>query len=52
MYQDIVTWSDGGKKKMKNRDYELALNNTPKFTALFEVVRVPDWTVRHGVKKR
>jgi len=36
---------------MKNSEWEKIIDETPEFEAVFEVIKVPDWCVIHGVKK-
>lgn len=36
---------------MKNDDFRTAVNNTPTYVPVFELVRVPGWVAEHGFKK-
>jgi len=36
---------------MKQVEYEKVLDGVPRYEAVFEVVRVPNWAIQHGVKK-
>ena len=31
-------------------EYEKAIDNTPKYFPVFEVIKVPDWAIQYGVK--